>query len=132
MNISKDTAWQSMLETTKYLSVVLLAFAFVKDLDVCADLPLSQTLNLLSQNDLVLQLNAWNGKSRIWIPEDCWFLVLGRLTVGHKTAIDTTSSCLVSDRGWSVFLNTFGNVDPIYTDPGHIAVKKGVPCRKGV
>lgn len=131
-NLKKETLWHDMLEKVRYLSVVVLAFAFVKDLDGCAELPLSQSLNVLGQHNLLVQLNSWDGISQLWIPEDCWFLVLARLLIGHKTAIDTASTCLVSDRGWSVFSSTFGDADPTFTVAGHIVIKKGVPCRNSV
>lgn len=129
---TKEDAWRNMLKKVRYLSIVLLTFAFVKDLEDSSDLPLSLSLGPLGQGDLMNSWNNWDGRSNIWIPEDCWFLVLARLLVGHKGAIDSTSTCLVSDRGWSIFLSTFGDADPWFTDAGHVVVRKGIPCRGGV
>ncbi|CAL8575148.1 hypothetical protein XPA_001090 [Xanthoria parietina] len=128
----KETAWQDMLRKVRYLSIVLLTFAFVRDLENSTDLPLSPLLGPLGQGDLMHSWNRWDGRSNIWIPEDCWFLVLARLLVGHKGAFDSESTCLVSDRGWSIFLSTFGDADPWFTDAGHVVVRKGIPCRGGV
>lgn len=124
--------WRHLLETVRYLSVVILAFAFVRDLDHCAELPLGHSLEVLSQHILIVRMNQWDGKSTIWIPEDTWFLVLVQLLVGHRTTIDTESTCLISDHGWSIFLSTFGDADPSYTDAGHVVIRRGVPCRNGV
>ena len=125
-------AWREMFETIRYLSVVILAFAFVKDLDCCIDFPISHSLEVLSGHILIARLNEWDGKSIIWIPEDTWFLVLAQLLVGHKTNTDPSATCLVSDYGWSIFLSTFGDPDPSFADAGYVAVKRGVPCRNGV
>ena len=40
--------------------------------------------------------------------------------------------CLISDRGWSVWIPTFGGADPAYTSVGDIFVGRGSPCRNGV
>lgn len=129
----KQLTWHEMLETVRNLSLIVLAFAFVRDLRNCEELPMSAFDSaILNLHVLMTRLKNWDGKGPIWIPEDTWFLVLAELVVGHKTAIDPTSTCLVSDRGWSVFLSTFGDADPSFTDAGHVAIRKGVPCRDGV
>lgn len=128
----KTLRWSDLFETVRYLSVVILAFAFVRDLDHCADLPLGHSLGVLSQHILIVRMNQWDGKSTIWIPEDTWFLVLVQLLIGHRTTVDSDSTCLISDHGWSIFLSTFGDADPSFTDAGHVVIGKGVPCRNGV
>ena len=40
--------------------------------------------------------------------------------------------CLVSDRGWSVWIPTFGNADPTYVSAGDVVIGRGSPCRNGV
>lgn len=127
-DLELQTAWQGMLAKVRYLSVVLLTFAFVRDLETSGDLPRSPSVEQLGPGDLKTSWDNWDGKSKIWIPEDCWFLVLARLLIGHKGAIESTSTCLVSDRGWSVFLSTFGDADPWFTDAGYVVVRKGIPC----
>ena len=54
--------------------------------------------------------------------------------IGHKEKVETTTNrvSLLSDRGWSIYLCTFGDADPSYVDPGFVTIKKGVPCRNGV
>lgn len=129
---NQQAMWDRMLETVRYLSVVILAFAFVRDLKNCAELPLCHALQVLGRHDLIIQMNHWDGKSRIWIPEDTWFLVLVQLLVGHKSTIDPRTTCLISRHGWSIFLSTFGDADPSFVDAGHVVIRKGVPCRNGV
>lgn len=124
--------WDRMLETVRYLSVVILAFASVRDLKDCAELPLCHSLQVLSRHDLIIQMNHWDGKSRVWIPEDTWFLVLVQLLVGDKATVDPESTCLISRHGWSVYLSTFGDADPSFTDAGYVVIKRGVPCLNGV
>lgn len=128
----QQAMWDKMLETVRYLSVIILAFAFVRDLKDCAELPLCHSLEVLSRHSLIIEMNHWDGKSRIWIPEDTWFLVLGQLLVGDKTTVDAESTCLISRHGWSVFLSTFGDADPSFTDAGYVGIKRGVPCCNGV
>ncbi|KAL9118437.1 MAG: hypothetical protein Q9187_005019 [Circinaria calcarea] len=130
--INKEDLWSKLFETVRYLSIIVLAFAFVRDLQSCTELPLRHNLPLLSQHVLIDRLKHWDGTSRIWIPEDTWFLVLARLLIGGEGALDSRSTCLVSDHGWSIFLSTFGHADPSFTDSGYFVIKKGVPCRNEV
>lgn len=128
----QQAMWDRMLESARYLSVVILAFAFVRDLMNCAELPLCHSLKVLSRHDLIIQLNHWDGESKLWIPEDTWFLVLVQLLIGNKAPIDLESTCLISRHGWSVYLSTWEDRDPSFTDAGYVRVKKGVPCRNSV
>ena len=127
-----EKIWYFMLEKVRYLAVVILTFAFVRDLGSCKQLPLTHAIEVLSRHHLILRMNQWNGTSPIWIPEDTWFLVLAELLLGHKASIEPQKTCLVSQRGWSIFLSTFGDADPSFTDAGCVVVKKGVPCRNGI
>lgn len=81
-DITKENAWRNMLEKVRYLGIVLLTFAFVKDLEDSSDLPLSPSLAPLGQGDLMNSWNDWDGRSNIWILEDSRFLALPRLLVG--------------------------------------------------
>lgn len=130
--MSQEPIWHDMLEKIRYISVVVVAFTFVRDRSDCDQLPLTHSVNVLGRNDLILRLNQWNGTSPIWIPEETWFLVLAELLIGHKATIDSKTTCLISQRGWSIFLSTFGEADPSYVDAGYVVIKKGVPCRNGV
>lgn len=55
-----------------------------------------------------------------------------QLLVGDKTTVDAESTCLISRHGWSVFLSTWGDADPSFSDSGYVGIKRGVPFCNGV
>ena len=66
-------SWCSILETVRYLSVIVLTFAFVKGLEKPEDLPACASPDVLSRHALRTRLEWWDGKSPIWIHENIWF-----------------------------------------------------------
>ena len=108
---------ESLQQSAVNLSVLILAFANVSDLEDAATLPLTDRLDLLDQNSLVCQIQSWNGETPIPVHDSLWYEILVAMTKGHTldihfTTIERTS--LVSDRGWSVFLSNFSNADPSF------------------
>lgn len=124
--------WSKLLSTARYLGIVILAFANVRDLELASGLPLCTSIELLRKHVLAQELLEWNGKHSLCIPEDTWFQAIGLLIAGHKMDIDFDSTCLISDRGWSLYLSTFGDSDPTHIVPGSVVINRGVPCRNGV
>lgn len=61
----QQAKWDNMLEIVRNLSVIILAFAFVRDLKNCAELPFCHKLEILSWHALIIQMNHWDGNSRI-------------------------------------------------------------------
>ena len=103
------------------LSILLLAFAHVSDLDACHDLPLCEIAGLLAKSALSMSVSAWDGKAPICIKEDVWFEIIGLLMVGHaQDNVQLEETCLLSSRGWSVFVSTFGDSDPYFTRKYHL------------
>ena len=46
--------------------------------------------------------------------------------------IDRSATCLLSDRGWSIYMNTFRAPDPKVIEPGFFRIQPGVSVRNGV
>jgi hypothetical protein len=124
--------WSSICFAAQRLSVLIIALAHVWDIASCESLPLSGSLELLTAHNLVRQLHSWNGRQPLRVSHDAWFQAITLLLVGHKAQVDWMHTCLLSDKGWSVFLNTFGESDPSHIDAGFVTIMRGVPCRNGV
>lgn len=118
----------ALLSTCRTLSVAILAFAYLRHRDSYESLPLG-SLNSLGRHKLVSQLHERDGKSDMVLTDDMWISVMWLLTTAHEYDEFHEMTCLVSDRGWSVFLSTFGEADTAYVDPGNVSVVPGIPCR---
>lgn len=124
--------WYKICKIIQRLSLVVLAFAHVRDLDQCDGLPLCASLELLHPLGNILDRLAFNSNLEIEISDDTWFHAIALLLIGHTSNIDRSGTCLLSDRGWSIYMNTFGVPDPGYVDPGFFKIQLGVPVRNGV
>ena len=114
--------------------MLIIAFPHVHDLEACAELPLLYRYEVLCDHHLTKQLLTWDEKKALGIHESSWVEAIALLMIGHKEKVETINNkvSLLSDRGWSIYLCTFGDADPSYVDPGAVAIVKGVPCRNGV
>jgi hypothetical protein len=124
--------FDSIVPTLRHLTILILAFAHLEDLESASELPLSCLLQLIEHHILAGELVEWDGKRHLPIPEDAWFHAIAILMVGHAYEVDLLSTSLVSDRGWSLYLNTYAASDPSITQKGRIMVQRGVPYRNGV
>ena len=61
--------WYTLCQLGRHLSVLILAFTHVRDLEACAQLPLLYKYEVLSDHHLTKQLLAWNGKAALNIHE---------------------------------------------------------------
>jgi hypothetical protein len=115
LGFSTDFWDVSLLLTAQNLSAVILAFAHVMDLEAAGELPLTDRSDLLDDNDFLKNVRVWDGKSQLLIHDSQWYEILVALTVGQSIQNDSSPlerTCLVSDRGWSVFLSNFSTADP--------------------
>ena len=127
--------WFNLMSVARSLAVIILAFAHIQNLSSCEDLLLCNSPGILSEHVLVSQLDTWDGLKGLRVPEDVWFHAISLLIIGHKEGADRKSMksmALVSDRGWSVYLCTFGFPDPTFVHAGSIKVEKGVPSKHGI
>jgi hypothetical protein len=106
--------WPRLRLMAMQLSTLILAFAHVSDLHAASGLPLCQFPHLLSGTDLSKQIATWDGSKPLQIKSNVWFEIIVQLTVSHTTETSFETTSLISARGWSIFLNTFGDADPSY------------------
>lgn len=60
-------------------------------------------------------IDGWNGKSKLIIKADARQDIITAMIFGEsEPTIELKDTCLLSNRGWSVYINTFGGVDPYY------------------
>jgi len=137
-NDKKQTAafFEKYVPILRYLSIIILAGAHIKDLELARNLPISCNLTRLSAHPLADQLLDWNiphsmaGVTQdLQLSEDAWLHAFALLMVGSESDFDDKSTVLVSSRGWSVYLNSISDVDPSYTERSVVVVQRGVPFR---
>ena len=95
-----------LLDMVKDLSVLLLTFANIIELDSCIQLPLDCDFSLLDDQALVRRLRTWDGSSSIRVQENEWFEIVAKLLVGRLETVNTeilNSTSLLSDHGWSIY-----------------------------
>lgn len=56
-------------------------------------------------------------RAEINVEDASWFNVIVLLLVGHIIDVNHHATCLISDRGWSIYMNTFRTPDPAFIDP---------------
>jgi hypothetical protein len=111
------------------LAMLILAFSNVSDLEGCGQWRFG-CLNTIKSSNLVEEVMRWDGKRNLEVRHDTWYDLLGRIMLGRKF-IQPGASCLISNWGWSMWISTFADVDPLEVVPGMLTVRHGVPSRNG-
>ena len=128
--------WSTLCEYTKKIAILLIALAHVSNLEDCEDLMFARVdIDDMSEHSLVQQLGDWTGETALYVKDEDWLQALAVSFVSHRTHVwdlPWNKVCLVSDKGWSAWISTLGNADPIHTLAGAVRFGKGSPCRKGV
>jgi hypothetical protein len=97
------------------ISVLILAFSNVADLTACDDFLLTGFPTPVARSEVVHRISSWNGKSQIPVSENVWLEVIVLMMAGYRQTFDPRGVSLISNRGWSVYVDTFGDPDPSYT-----------------
>ena len=134
-NVSRDV-WDQVTEFAKRLGIFLIALAHVVNLEDCEDLMFAGfAFGSMIEHPLAQQLENWNGQNTLRIRDDAWLQALAIPLLGHRHHvwnIDWEKVCLVSDRSWSAWIATFGDLDPAFINAGSVRLGRGSPCRNGV
>ncbi|KAI9706957.1 MAG: hypothetical protein M1820_004544 [Bogoriella megaspora] len=128
-----SSEWYRLVDMSRSLAEVIVAFAAVGNLESCQDLMLRDASALSMTHIFRDTFRWWDRKNRICIKShDVWFSTIEDLLPG-KPGYSTHEygRCLSSGYGWSVFLDTLWDKDPITVRPGRIWIQKGVPYRDG-
>ena len=131
-----DRKWNSITVHASRLAVFLIALAHVVNLEDCDDLmfPGLAFVEILG-HELARQVEEWDGKDALRVSEDAWLQAIAVPFLGFRGNVwkqPWAKICLISDRGWSAWISTFGDADPTYVSPGSITFGRGSPCRNGV
>jgi hypothetical protein len=68
--------------TATQLSVLILAFTHVANLEDCSDFPVCKRHHLLSKSELFRNVARWDGSSPLRICHDVWFATMALLILG--------------------------------------------------
>ena len=132
----KDDEWDMSCGLARELAILLLALAHVVGLEDCGDLMIAGlAFDSMSQHPLAKQLQEWEGKDFLRVADDAWLQAIAVPLIGHQNRegdFEWGKVCLVSDHGWSAWISTLANVDPVYTQVGSVHLGRGSPCRDGI
>ena len=128
--------WSQILNQAIQLSIFLLALAHVVNPEDCEDLRFAGfAFGSMCEHPLAQQLEEWNGKDALRIQDNAWLQAMAIPLLGHRTHVwnlQWDRICLISDRGWSAWISTLGDLDPSFVSVGSVRVGRGSPCRNGV
>lgn len=132
---NSDMTWAAIKHTISLLSVVMLAFSHVRDLQDCIDACFSADSQVVASCQLVNRfLNRPESTSELEIREDDFLEIVQRLSVGSYGSIEDEyiRSDALSAHGWTTFRSTLNCPDPDLVQPFSMCVRKGTPCRNGI
>jgi len=118
---------ESFISDVKRMTLWILAFAQVVDLEACADMPLRYD----PPGMLCYEVMKWEGIKPIDIDPEFWFVLVVQLMIGETELnihVGTGEGLfLFSHHGWSLFYNTIGDKDPGKVNCELLSIKRGVP-----
>ena len=108
------------------LTELVLTCAHVVEIRECAEVPIAFDLeSVFRKSSLKLSTHA---TIPILLLEDDFLRLWACLLCGKKRAESSLAGIiLISDFGWSVYLDSLGDVDPVDVQPELIHIKSGVP-----
>jgi hypothetical protein len=109
----QESWWSFTRLTTMLMSVLVFAFSHVPQIEACSDLPLHEDHGVVGQSSLSMKLFGWDGRSHIGIEAETSFEVICLLMLGQFSRLDLSQAVLLSHKGWSALLSSFGETDPI-------------------
>ena len=131
-----EDEWNQITYKARQLAVFLIALAHVVNPEDCEDLIFAGfAFGSMEEHPLAQQLEDWNGDSTLRIRDDAWLQALTIPLLGHRIHVwnlEWGKTCLISDRGWSAWIATFGDLDPEFVKVGSVRIGRGSPCRNGV
>lgn len=114
-----NSAWKDLVEALKLTCLLILTFSHVTDLESCADFPVCEKVGDILQTSTIYrtQITSWDGKRPVdMVYTDCLscisLMTSGYLGNSIAAEPDLEETCLLSTRGWSFYVNTFGTTDP--------------------
>jgi hypothetical protein len=115
----------------KNLSDFLLVFSYVRDVQSCAEVPLAFSRSTLHKTVVLTLRDGGDRADAIDLQESTLFMTATRFLTGKEmNAKAYKSTFLISDFGWSIYLDCIGDNDPANVFPEALHVKKGVPTNE--
>lgn len=108
-----NKVWDRIQFQAVQLASTIIAFSHVADLDDAADFPITTTAPVVMA-DFYDSVYNWDGESPILVENDAFFELVALHMLGDTGETDFSNVCLLSDRGWSMFITTLCDVDPSY------------------
>lgn len=129
---SMSDMWQYLITEVSRLSLILIALPRIVNLRDFEELKFCGTVWTIQDTYLQQQLPDWNGTQDLSVNDDTWLEILALLITGDELDYHLGRVCLVSHRGWSLWISTFETVDPYRSAVGAVFIGRGSPCRKGI
>ena len=109
------------------LASMVLIFSFVPEIESCSDFPLREGSFVPSTFQRHFDNVCKEPHERLRLEHDTLFGEIYGYLSGNEVPSDAFLCC---DFGWSVYFDTFGNIDPAQVNPELIHSRKGVPTNK--
>lgn len=114
--------WNQICGHARRLGILIIALAHITDLSECEDLMFAGVaFGEMSDHPLAQILKDWNGRDTLRIFDDAWLQAMAVPLLGpcnRVWGLPWSKVCLISDRGWSAWISTLGDLDLAYTDAG--------------
>ena len=132
-------AWGFYCAACNRLAVYVLTFAQVSNKERLRDLILcGVTFKEINRHNIVTQLHAWDGLKDIHVNDIAWLSAFSIPLIGRVVdevsggSLDWNRTCLIPDRGWTAWIPTLAQMDPIFVNEGSFSIGPGSPYRTGV
>lgn len=103
--------WIDLKLDIERMSVMMLAFSNVGDIELLQELPLYYDVRVFKTVDTWIQFKGWDGHMSIFLPYYGWMELIVNMMIGR--GVETNNGdCLISENGWSIFYGSLGKHDP--------------------
>ncbi|KAI9688245.1 MAG: hypothetical protein M1822_001751 [Bathelium mastoideum] len=117
--------WRSWRDEALNISILILSFANIADIEACAGLLLFPSCQMISSTDIRCKILEWDGKNKLFVKQDSWLEVIAlMMTGGYLDKRDVRNTALISQSGWSVYISTLAQLDPSYIGKLHNSLER--------
>jgi hypothetical protein len=111
------------------LALLVLALSGVAKLESCEQWRLGP-INWIGRSQIGGVIAGWDGKKQLCFEHDTWYDLLCHTMEAGFDRMRHKPNFLFSASGWSIWMSSFGDIDPFAISPGLLFVQPGVPTSR--
>ena len=96
------------------VSLFVFAFAHILDIEKASGLPLFEDIESIYDLQIYRDLCHWDGRDTLELAITSSFDIVSSLMLGEAHGTDMSRVSLVSSQGWSIYLTSISEADPIH------------------